>query len=194
MYIYYYFSLIAMSLLLILNNKNTLVHAEPGLVGSCKNSTINVVNPFDIGRYLGQWYEIGHSESFKFDTGCAETTAIYTKTDDPNVVQVNNTCYKKGEYTTAIGKAYYSNSAHLKVSFYGPFTGPYDVLYVDNNYEIALVVSCSKIGGSNLWLLSRYKMMDDKTFNYYVEKFRLEGFDTGDFVKTSQTMKIRSNF
>ena len=103
-------------------NDDDLEKLEPGLKGACKNQTINVVQNFNITKYLGIWFEIGHSESFAFDRSCSQTQAEYTILDEKqNLIQVNNTCLKSQKgFVSAIGKAMSAenNTGHLKVSFF----------------------------------------------------------------------------
>merc|ERR1712065_16902 len=65
-------------------------------------------------------------------------------------IKVNNTGYSpEGKRDTAIGKAKQVSGGHLKVSFFGPFSGP---------YEVAVIYSCSTtpfFGEEDLWILSR---------------------------------------
>ena len=165
----------------------SLVAAEPGLVGACANKTIDTVHGFEPARYLGLWYEIGHSHSFYFDHGCSKTFAQY-KLIDPaqESIYVNNTCLRDGIWKSAIGKAKVVGDGKLEVSFFGPFEAPYDVVYIDDGYSISLVVSCSELGGSNLWVLSREPEMTDDVLNEYLDIFKDKGFVVNDFTRTVQ--------
>eukprot|EP01028_Stygiella_incarcerata_P011998 TRINITY_DN719_c0_g1_i1.p2 TRINITY_DN719_c0_g1~~TRINITY_DN719_c0_g1_i1.p2 ORF type:complete len:186 (-),score=46.90 TRINITY_DN719_c0_g1_i1:1246-1803(-) len=165
-----------------------LAHAEGGLVGACKNKTIDVVQDFKFPSYLGKWYEIGHSKSFFFDHGCEYTTAEYSlMPEEKNMIKVNNTCFRDGKWTSAVGKAKFEGTAaHLEVSFFLSIYAPYDVVEITEAYDVALVVSCSEFGGSNLWILARKADMPDNEFDMYVDMFKDKGFKTDDFERTVQ--------
>ena len=162
-----------------------LVTAEPGLVGACQNKTIDTVHGFVPSSYLGMWYEIGHSKSFYFDHGCQKTFAQYKLIED-NSIYVNNTCQRDGMWKSAVGKAHVVGDGKLEVSFFGPFEAPYDAIYIEKDYSVSLVVSCTELGGSNLWVLSREPIMEDNTLNEYLSIFDQRGFVIDDFVRTVQ--------
>ena len=124
---------------------------------SCKsipNGAV-AVKPFDVEKYLGQWYEIARFD-FRFERNLNNTTANYVMLPNGKVKVINagyNTV--KNEWSEAIGKAKFkgeADKAELKVSFFGPFYTGYNVIALEGNYEYALVV------GKNtdyLWILSR---------------------------------------
>lgn len=163
----------------------TAVLAEPGLVGACRNQTIDTVHGFIPANYLGMWYEIGHSKSFYFDHGCQKTFAQY-KLMNQQEIYVNNTCNRDGIWKSAIGKANVVGDGKLEVSFFGPFEAPYDVVYLEKDYSVSLVASCTEVGGSNLWVLSREPEMEDTILNGYLQIFHKQGFIIEDFTRTVQ--------
>lgn len=175
-------------LLLLLLFSITTVNAEPGLVGACKNKTISTALNFNLKKYTGLWYEIAHSKSFYFDNGCQNTTAEYTLIK-PNNILVNNSCDKPGKgHIIAIGSAVPVGPGHLKVYFSDIhlFSGSYYVVYLSDDLHVSLVASCSLLGGSDLWILSREKIMNDQDFNTYVKVFDKLGFLTSDLIRTKQ--------
>lgn len=164
----------------------SIVNAEPGLVGACKNSTIQAVKNFKFNDYLGKWYEIGHSKSFYFDYGCEYTTAEYSLNSD-NTIKVNNSCIRDNKFVSVIGKAIAEGpDAKLKVSFGFDISAPYDVVFVTSLYTASLVVSCTEIGGSNLWILSRTPELSDTLIDFYLSIFTEQGFIINDFIRTKQ--------
>jgi len=116
---------------------------------------VTPVSPFELERYLGTWHEIARLDH-SFERGLTQVTAEYRLRDDGGI-SVLNRGYdaKKERWKTATGKAYFvgdSNTGRLKVSFFGPFYGGYNIAKLDPDYQIALVV------GPNLdyaWLLAR---------------------------------------
>lgn len=177
------------SLLLLLLLPIIAVTAEPGLVGACKNETIATAPNFDLMKYTGLWYEIGHSKSFYFDHDCQNTTAEYTLIK-PGDILVNNSCDEPGKgRTIAIGSAVPVGPGHLKVYFSSIhlFSGSYYVVHLSDDLSVSLVASCSELGGSDLWILSRDRIMIDSDFNNYITVFEKLGFITNDLIRTKQT-------
>ncbi|CAH1043824.1 lipocalin family protein [Halomonas sp. TD01] len=118
------------------------------------------VTGFELNRYLGQWYEIARLDhSFERDLDCV--TASYSLRDDGGV-RVINRGYNltEQEWNEAEGRAYFiddENVGRLKVSFFGPFYGGYNILELDNDYQWALVSGPNR---DYLWILSRTPTMD----------------------------------
>jgi lipocalin len=106
----------------------------PGLVA---------VTPFDVNRYAGKWYEIARMDH-SFERGLSDVSATYRLQPDGSVQVVNrgfDTARK--DWKEAVGKALFtgdSNRGALKVSFFGPFYGGYNVVALDPDYRWSLVV------------------------------------------------------
>ncbi|XP_049386188.1 temperature-induced lipocalin-1-like [Solanum stenotomum] len=84
-----------------------------------------------------------------------------------------------------------SDEAKLKVRFYVlpflpiiPVTGDYWVLYIDEDYQYALIGQPSR---RYLWILSRRTCLDDEIYNQLVEKAKEEGYDVSKLHKTPQS-------
>jgi apolipoprotein D and lipocalin family protein len=152
-------------------------------LGSC--STIPkgavAVDPFDVDRYLGQWYEIARFD-FRFERGLNNTTANYSLNSDGSVKVVNRGYdYTENKWKEATGKAKQvsSGKAMLKVSFFGPFYAGYNVLALDDEYKYALV------SGQNLdylWILSRETTVPDDIKSDYLNLASKLGFDTSRLI------------
>jgi apolipoprotein D and lipocalin family protein len=107
-----------------------------GLLQSCTGTPegVEVVTDFELDRYLGTWYEIARLDH-SFERGLSNVTANYSMRDDGGVKVVNrgfNT--EKSEWDEATGKAYFvgeSDIGQLKVSFFGPFYGGYNIVELD---------------------------------------------------------------
>lgn len=118
-------------------------------------TNIQPVQNFDAAKYMGQWYEIARIDH-RFQKGLTKATANYTLNED-GTVQVINRGFnaQKNEWKEVEGKAKFlkdPKTAALKVSFFGPFYGGYNVVYLDPAYQTSLVI------GENtdyFWLLSR---------------------------------------
>ena len=64
--------------------------------------------------------------------------------------------------------------AALKVSFFGPFYGGYNVVSLDDEYQTALVIGDSL---DYFWLLSRSKTIPEQQFRRLLEKASSLGVD-----------------
>ena len=148
---------------------------------------LEVVQDFDVSRYLGLWYEIG-SIPQSFQKGCTGTTAEYSLINE-NTVRVVNRCFQDsldGELRVAHGKAKIpdlSVPSKLKVSFFWPFSGAYWVIELGNNYEYAVVGHPSR---NYLWVLSRTPQMDDVQYQEILERQAAKGYDISRVVKSIQ--------
>lgn len=114
------------------------------------------VRNFDADRYLGKWYELGRIEN-SFERGMTQTTANYSLNKDGSIKVVNGGFDPaKGKYRDAVGKAKFVEGPSvgaLKVSFFGPFYGGYNVVALDDDYQWAIVVGPNP--NKYFWVLSR---------------------------------------
>lgn len=141
-----------------------------------KNAT--AVKSFDKQKYLGKWYEVARFD-FRFEKNLNNTTAVYSLNED-GTIKVDNKGYNsvKNKWKQSIGKAKFvgeESTAMLKVSFFGPFYGGYNVIAIDKDYKYALIA-----GGSlkYLWLLSRETSMPEDIKANYLGIAEKIGFDT----------------
>lgn len=114
------------------------------------------VKPFDLTRYLGKWYEVGRLEN-RFERGLTRTTAEYSLNPDQTVKVINRGFDPwKGRWTQATGTARFVRSPDegaLKVSFFGPFYGGYNIVDIDEGgYQWSIIVGSTR---SYFWVLSR---------------------------------------
>ncbi|HSG52749.1 MAG TPA: lipocalin family protein [Rheinheimera sp.] len=118
---------------------------------------VEPVSPFQLERYLGQWHEIARLDH-RFERGLTDVTATYSMRDDGGVKVINRGFNAEdNEWSQAEGKAYFvgdTNTGALKVSFFGPFYGSYNVARLTDDYSMALVVGPSL---EYAWLLARDK-------------------------------------
>lgn len=148
------------------------------------NSTIS---KFDLSRYLGTWYELARFDH-SFERGMDNVTAEYILRDDGKV-EVLNSGWKDGKFKMAEGKAKQpeplTDPAHLKVSFFLFFYNDYNVMMLDENYQVALVGSQSP---DYLWILSRTPVQTDRVIDIVVEEAESRGYDTSKLIWVDQTM------
>lgn len=144
---------------------------------------VEPVGDFDIERYLGTWYEVARLDH-RFERGLTNVTATYTLREDGGVDVVNRG-YRaaKGEWDSAEGKAYFVGEdrvGRLKVSFFGPFYGAYNVFELDRDgYRYAMVAGPNQ---SYLWILAREPDLPEEILERLVAHAGSLGFDTAELI------------
>ncbi|QKJ86264.1 lipocalin family protein [Paramixta manurensis] len=147
---------------------------------------VQPVTGFDANRYLGKWYEVARLEN-RFERGLEQVTATYGKRRDGGI-SVLNRGYDpvKNRWSASEGKAYFTGkptTAALKVSFFGPFYGGYNVIRLDEDYQYALVSGPNR---DYLWLLSRTPAIPDSVKQDYLNTARGLGFRVSQLVWAKQ--------
>ena len=160
----------------------------PGLVIAQNKPFDNSPVPsLDLSRYLGVWYEIARFDH-SFERDMDNVTAEYLLRDDGRI-DVINSGWKNGKYKVADGKARQpdpkTNPAHLEVSFFLFFYSPYNVMMLDEDYQVALVGSKSP---DYLWILSRKPVQSDAVLDHIVEEAESRGYDTSKLIWVDQTV------
>lgn len=155
------------------------------LLAGCVNVPENVtpVEHFNIGRYLGTWYEIARLDH-SFERGLTSVSAEYSLRPDGGLRVVNRGySQKENKWKEIEGKGYFvdrKDQGFLKVSFFGPFYGSYVVFDLDReNYSYVLVCGPDK---SYLWLLARSPKIDEHLKKRLVDKAASLGFDTDKLI------------
>jgi len=158
------------------------------LLAGCVGIPANVkpVQGFNANRYLGTWYEIARLEN-SFETGLEQITADYSLREDGGL-RVLNRGYDpaKRRWKEAEGKAYFVGSpseGRLKVSFFGPFYGAYNIINLDQDYGYALVCGPDY---SYLWILSRTPHLPETVQNKLSAKAKELGFATDKLIFVKQ--------
>ena len=163
-----------------------LVLLLTGCVGAPEH--VQPVAGFELQRYLGTWYEIARLDH-SFERGLEQVTATYSLRDDGGVKVVNKGFNpSKDQWKEAEGKAYFVGEpdiGQLKVSFFGPFYGGYNIIELDKeNYQYSLVCGPDL---SYLWILARTPQLDKSIVDRLITKAKELGFATEQliFVKHS---------
>lgn len=144
---------------------------------------IKPVTGFEINRYLGKWYEIARLDH-SFERGLTDVTAEYSLRDDGGVSVLNSGFNAEtGQRQSAEGKAYFIESpdvGRLKVSFFGPFYGAYNIIALDKaNYSYAMIAGPDR---DYLWILSRTPKLDPKTLQALIDQAQSLGFATQNLI------------
>lgn len=155
--------------------------SQSGCVGTPEG--VDAVTEFELSRYLGKWYEIARLDH-RFERGMSNVTATYSMRDDGGV-NVANRGYKVSdkEWNDATGKAYFVGDAdvgQLKVSFFGPFYGGYNIIELDKDgYQYALIAGPDR---DYLWVLARAPSLNPAILSKLVAKARGLGFPTDELI------------
>jgi apolipoprotein D and lipocalin family protein len=144
---------------------------------------VDTVTGFDLDRYLGTWYEIARLDH-SFERGLSSVTATYTLGEDGGVKVVNRGYnVEKQEWDEAEGKAYFigdEDVGQLKVSFFGPFYGGYNVIELDKEgYQYSMVAGPDR---SYLWILARSPDLDDAVLERLLAKAGELGFPLDELI------------
>jgi len=158
---------------------------------ACKSPTppkgVQPVSGFNAQRYLGKWYEIARLDH-RFERGLDHVTATYKKRSDGGLVVINRGYNPiKKEWSESEGKAYFtgrSDIAALKVSFFGPFYGGYNVIALDEDYQYALVSGPDR---GYLWILARQPAIPEHVKRDYVNLAKKLGFATDKLIWVDQS-------
>lgn len=144
------------------------------------------VSQFDLSKYLGTWYEIARFDH-SFERGMDNVIAEYLLREDGKI-DVVNSGWKNGKFKVADGKAKQpdplSDPAHLEVSFFLFFYSDYNVMMIDDDYQIALVGSKSP---KYLWILSRTPYVTDSVMDLVLEEASSRGYDINDLIWVDQS-------
>ena len=158
-----------------------LVMLVPGCVGLPEG--ITPVAEFDVQRYLGQWYEIARLDH-SFERGLEKVSADYSLRNDGGINVINRGYdTAKKEWKEATGRAYFVGEptvGRLKVSFFGPFYGGYNIIALDQQgYSYSMVCGPDR---SYLWILSRTPEMEAGLLSGLVNQAKDLGFDTSSLI------------
>lgn len=157
---------------------------------------VKVVASVDASQYLGTWYEIARLDH-SFERDLEKVTASYSLRDDGGIKVINrgfNT--KTNQWKEAEGKAYFvepanadkTNTGKLKVSFFGPFYGAYNIIGLDKPYyNYVMICGPDK---SYLWILSRTPQLTYPIKQHLIAQAKSLGFDTEKLIHVPQTSEI----
>lgn len=144
---------------------------------------IEPVKDFDVERYLGTWHEIARLDH-SFERGLTKVTANYSPRKDSGIRVVNRGFdVEDNSWSEAEGKAYFTQAPDigtLKVSFFGPFYGAYNIFSLDHeNYQWAMIC------GNNtdyLWILARDTEIDKQVLEELLSLAKSKGFATDELI------------
>jgi apolipoprotein D and lipocalin family protein len=143
---------------------------------------VESVDAVDPERYLGTWYEIVRLDH-SFERGLTDVTATYGKREDGGISVVNRGYdADEGKWSQAEGRAYplqEGDWSQLKVSFFGPFYGGYNIIALDDEYNWAMVVGPNR---GYLWILARQPSLPEDVLTRLVAHADSLDFPTRDLI------------
>ena len=143
---------------------------------SCSSNKVEVrsLSGFESEKYLGKWYEIARIDN-RFEKNMINATAEYSLNPD-GTIKVVNKGYDKIKNTEKMieGKAKIIDKGLLKVYFVPFFGADYNILYVDNDYQYAVVGGNKK---NYLWILSRRDILEENIYDELVKIASERGYD-----------------
>ena len=148
------------------------------------------VEDFTLDKYLGKWYEIARLDH-SFERGLSNVTAQYSLRDGDGVKVINRGFkVSSGEWEEAEGKAFFvddTDTGKLKVSFFGPFYGAYNVIALDEEaYQWSLVAGPNT---EYLWILSRKPQLEPVVLEQLLAQAKSLGFDTEALIFVDQNQE-----
>ena len=166
-----------------------LVAASSALLAGCTGipSGVRVVEGFDVQRYQGTWHEIARLDH-RFERGLTHVSATYTPRSDGGIA-VENRGYdsKRGRWKSIQGRAYFLGAAdtgRLKVTFFRPFYGAYNVIALDREaYSYAMVCGPNR---DYLWILARETSLPTPVLDALTAEATRLGFQPGKLIFVPQ--------
>lgn len=164
--------------------KNPFALLLMGLFGGCASipDGLQAVGGFEPDRYLGTWYEIARLDHF-FERGLEAVSAEYSANPDGSIRVVNRGYDPvKAKWKEAVGRAVFRgprDEARLKVTFFWPFSGAYNVLVLAPDYSYAVVCGPNR---SYFWILARAPVLPPDLRERLLVQASLMGFDIGALI------------
>lgn len=147
---------------------------------------IKPVQGFEVQQYLGKWYEIARLDH-SFERGLTKVSAEYRLKENGDIRVINRGYNpEKQQWQRAEGNAKFvgdSQTGRLKVSFFGPFYGGYNIIALDKeNYQYAMIVGNNR---DYLWILARQPKLEESTLNALVAEAKRLGFAVDQLIFVS---------
>ena len=143
------------------------------------------VASLDVERYMGRWYEIARYDH-SFERNMEYCKAQYTLMPDGKILVENSGVdSRNGKFRITDGKAKLGDQpGQLRVSFFLFFYSDYNVMMVDENYQISLVGSKAE---KYLWILSRTPEPDPALLQMILDEAESRGYDTSKLIWVDQS-------
>ncbi|MGY6274554.1 lipocalin family protein [Methylomonas sp. MgM2] len=144
---------------------------------------VTPITGFELDRYLGTWYEIARLDH-SFERGLTDVTAEYSLRGDGGVRVINSGYNAEAKRRqSAEGKAYFienPSTGRLKVSFFGPFYGAYNIIALDKtDYRYVMISGNTK---DYLWILARRPVLEKEILQSLIDQARTWGFPVQNLI------------
>lgn len=171
--------------------------AVDGNKGACATRSYTDVS-VDWNRFLGKWYNLKASKSFKYQSPSDKcTVAIYTLNDDSSIKITNKAIREDYSKVEAVGRGVLFDQGHLKIkfSFWQVISANYEIVYMSDDYSVAAIAGCNgfwKFGSSNIWILARDYDVPSTEVEKALDFVDQIGFDISDIISvgTSACAKL----
>lgn len=140
----------------------------------------------DSDRFTGEWYVISNIPYF------AERNMVASKTtylkigehDYQDIYEAKEGSFEN-KYEVIIGKARCLNEERTKwqSTFFGVMRFKYEILDVDDDYQVMLIGHRSRNYG---WVMARNSKISDQEYQRAMQTFIDNGYDTTKFAKVPQ--------
>lgn len=151
--------------------------------GCATHAPMQTAQNFNPDSYLGKWYEIARTPNI-FEKDCSCISATYSERG-ADTIGVYNQCFKNNRWSDISGYAWSvdDDPAKLRVRFFWPFYASYWVLYVDPDYQYAVVGEPSR---TYLWFLARNPSLDQATIDKLKSIAISQGYDLSELIFPEQ--------
>jgi apolipoprotein D and lipocalin family protein len=152
-----------------------------------KNIKYKPAQNFDLGGFIGRWYEIARLEN-KAQNGQTNVTHRFNLEDDGYIEVIVRGYFakKKGwEKIEGIANQEIENVGLFKSTFLPSFAKKLYVIDFDKDYNNALVASEDY---KYLWILSRKKEISDRVKDRFFDSAKKVGFDPSKLIWPSQEL------
>jgi apolipoprotein D and lipocalin family protein len=175
--------------------RNYFIFLLPLFFSACMGvpDNVKVIASVDANQYLGTWYEIARLDH-SFERDLEKVTANYSLRDDGGIKVINKGFNSQTKvWKEAEGKAYFvdppnpdkTNTGKLKVSFFGPFYGAYNIIALDKPYY-NYVMLCGP-DKSYFWILSRTPQLPYPIKQELISQAKALGFATDKLIYVDQS-------
>lgn len=147
---------------------------------------IEVADPFDLDRFMGQWYVIANIPTFP-EKGAYNATETYRR-DGPDKIATTFTFREDGpdgelKTMTPTGFVSDENPAIWKMRFLWPFKADFRVLYVSPDYQTTIIGRQKR---DYLWIMARSPRIDTQTYEHLLSIARARGYALDKLQKVPQ--------
>lgn len=157
------------------------------ILGACTGvpKGLTPVENFNLTKYLGTWYEIARLDH-KEERGMSHVSATYSVREKGGITVLNKGYVaREGIWKNIEGKAFLNgerDQGRLKVSFFGPFYGGYNIVVLDEDYQYVMVAGPDL---SYLWIMARSPDLDEKIITELTKQAKEWGFATEELIRVS---------